>query len=336
MSSSNPSEGGGEILIRKFVLPALIAFLCLVLFFAVKSAISDKTTRVQSLSAIGSSISAMIAVVVAMWTELRDRERRSEERKEQEDKQSKTRKRVAALYSGEINAWLQRKDIEDVIAELHDIQKKDALQTEFKFLVDERLKALPDSKEAPEGLWDPQIQYVSAGLRLGAFQRMSAIPNIWHAQFRRDDVELLDGTAPAYFIVMDTIWTNLNLKARQLAGSVNALKLFQKEEFDLMPLLVDAIAQDAVELREHIAEFLNVAKEGVLVLGDYPQNGMPELKTPSDLLAKSRDRSQLMSQAWRIISMARLGPFVKQVKEVGRMVDELKKTEDRNFGPETP
>jgi len=313
-------------MIRKFVLPALIAFLCLVLFFAAKSAISDQKTRVQSLSAIASSISAMIAVVVALWTELRDRERRSEERKEHEDKQSKTRKRVAALYSGEINAWLQRKDIEDVIADLHDIQNKDTLQAEFKFLVDERLKSFADSKESPEGLWDPQIQYVSAGLRLAAFQRMSAIPNIWHAQFRRDDVDLLEGSAPAYFIVMDTIWTNLNLKAQQLSVSVNVLKLFRKEEFDLMPMLVNAIAEDAVELREHIAEFLNVAKEGAHVLGDYMQNDMPELKTPSDLLVKSRDRSQRMSQAWRIISVARFEPFFKQVKEVGRMVDELKKT----------
>ena len=143
-----------------------------------------------------------------------------------------------------------------MVADLHDIQQKDALQTEFKFLVKERLEALADTKETATGLWDAQIRYVSGALRLMVFQRMSAIPNIWNAQFSRDDVDLLEGTAPAYFIVMDTIWTNLNLKAQQLAGSVNVLKVFSKEEFDLMPLLVDAIAQDAVELREHITEFL--------------------------------------------------------------------------------
>jgi len=319
------SERGGGILIRKFILPALFGFLCLVLFFAAKTAVADKTTRVQSLSAIASSISAMIAVVVALWTELRDREHRLEESKESKDKQLKSRKRVAALYSGEINAWLQRKDIEDVVADLRDIKQKDVVQTEFEFLVKERLKALAEAKETDTNLWHGEIQYVSNALRLRVFQRLSAIPNIWADQFRRDDVALLDETAPPYFIVMNTIWTNLNLKAQQLAGSVEVLKSFSEEDFDLMPLVVDALTRDAVELRDHITEFLGVARDGALVLGDYPKNALQrELQTPSDLLVKSRDRSQRMSEAWRIISTARLVPFLASVKKVKGLVDGLK------------
>jgi hypothetical protein len=301
----------------------LFGFLCLVLFFAVYNAIADRTTRVQSLSAIASSMSAVIALVVATWTDLKDRRYRQQALQEAERKRLDLRKRVAALFSAEITAWLDRKDVEDAVADLRDMEKKDSLTARIELLLTAKQAALSDAKEPDANFWDAEIASVSTALRLFTFKRLSAIPSIWTTQFRRDDIEVLDGAAPAYFVVMATIWTNLNLKAQQLSVSADALRLVRKQEANLMPLVINAIADDAVELREHIGEFLCVAKEGSEVLANYPENQSAEgLKIPSELLTKSRDRSQRLSEAWRLISIMRLAPLREIQKEGEKLVGE--------------
>jgi hypothetical protein len=304
-----------SVFIRKFVLPLLLAVLAVVIYFAIRNAMADQATRIQSLSAIASSISAMIAVVVALWTDIRERSHRRAEQEKSEAKVRKSKKRLAALYSAEMMAWRERKDIEDVVSELGNIEDKDLLTDTIKLRLVAKRPALAAAKELDANFWHAEISEVARALRLGTFDRLSSVPNIWTTQFRREDVDILEGDASSYFVVMGTIWTNLMLKAQQLYGSVDILRAIRKDESYFMPSVVDAIAEDAVELREHLSEFLRVAKEGAVLLANYPEDAEPEsLKTPLDLLAKSRDPSQRLSQAWHAISVARLGVMAPALK----------------------
>ena len=276
---------------------------------------SDATTRVPSLSAIGSAVAAISAVIVAFWTDQREQKKRAEEREQAQEEKQDTRTTIAGIFSSQITAWLHRKQIQDIVTQLSGMEARDELRRSFTVVRIDK-KTHPDRPgQAGLDYWNSDIQRISVALKLSTFNSLSIVPNIWETNFRHDDIRFLKGRDAAYFSVMASIWSNLDLQAQELIASVFAIRNLQQEEEQFVPILADAMAEDALDLREHINEFLAAATTGAQILADYGKYGVPGTLTPPvALLAKSKNASQRLPKAWQLPQLSRLAAVFAAVR----------------------
>jgi len=307
----------------------LVLVLCAVIALAVTGAIMDPKNRVQNLSAIASSTSAMVAAVVALWVAWREYDNRERTRRESEQKEYNARKRIAALLAGNIMAWCDRKDIQDLLSDLAKIESKDSIEGYVKLAV--IAKKSPQRADEPDAtFWLPEIAYIARAIRLDAFDRLSSIPNVWSVQFRREREGDLRGMDPDFFAAMDTIWTNLEMSAQKLSRSFATLAKIRKDEPDFFQLLVSVVFDEGAELKRNVAEFLDVAKTAGKTLLVYTEESVPPpLRAPAALLANSRKGSQGLAEAWRIINLTRSAPVILSAltdvdKTLGEFADNAK------------
>jgi hypothetical protein len=301
----------------KFLLPVIGVLLFAVAVVAMLS-FSGTATHTQSLSAIGSALAAISAVVIAFWTDQREQNKRAEEREKEQEEKRETRTTFAAIFSSQITAWLHRKQIQDIVSHLGAMEARDELRKSFKVV--QINKEMHPDRPGQAGLdyWNSDIQRISVALQVETFKSLSMVPNIWETNFRHDNIRFLKGRDAAYFSIMGTIWTNLNLQVQQLIDSVFAIRKLQREEDQFVPIFADAMAEDALDLRTHINEFLAAAETGAQILADYAKYGVPgTLTSPAVLLVKSKVSSQRLAKAWQLPQLSRLAAVFAAIRRTG-------------------
>jgi hypothetical protein len=154
-------------MIRKLIFPSLVLTIGIVLFFTIRGAIGDPASRTANMAAIVSSVSALTAIVVAYWSEHRERRHREALEVKSTDQQRKSKERLAALYASEITAWLNRKDLQDTISGLDIIETEEAIDKCLKAIfINQKLKnqealELNADSVTPSQLWSKQTRYLN-------------------------------------------------------------------------------------------------------------------------------------------------------------------------------
>jgi hypothetical protein len=318
----------------------LVLALCVIIGVAVVGAYRNPQNRVQDLSAIASSISAMVAAVVALWVAWREYQNRErarmeaeEKRKEAEEKEYTARKRIAALLAGNLIAWYERKDVQELLRDFASTKSKDSVESDLKLGV-MASKSPKRAGEPDSTFWKPEITRVAAAIRLDAFERFTAIPNIWNVQSRSEREGGLRGIDSDFFATMDTIWTNLEISVQQLKGSFAKLMQIRKDESDSLEILSLAVVDEAAQLKDNIKEFIEVAKTAGKTLLAYNEEGsVVLLRAPASLLEKSRKRPPSVSQALTLLSYLQSSPEIlsswKQARETQQQfLDDAKSVVD--------
>lgn len=221
-----------KLLSRHALLP-ILAVAIFSLLVTVVYALLTNDSRAASLSAVAACLSGLGALLVSLRTQWSDQDRRQREQIEAETKRTDTRKAIAALYSAEISAWRSRADVDQFLMEIRGVWGRDRIEAhpiEVVLLARDSIIKVSGIDAVPPDLVETvteSAQNLCRQLAIPTFERFPEIPNIWASQFKKDEIEILGADAPIRFATLGVVWTNLNLKARQIPNSASVVRFIE-------------------------------------------------------------------------------------------------------------
>jgi len=270
-------------------------------------------SNTAGIAGLGSTLSALVALLISLRSQWRDKEIRQAEKLEVAADRAQQRRGVAMECSAEIEGWRLRNDL---TALLTDLQKVSIAETPVMNGLRGSLEvsllarsSIVKSGDAPPAHLLDSIDRVSRRiareLALGTIHALPGIPATWTTQFRTDVVGILGPSAPRFFVAMSTVWTNLILMAQQIETADDVAERVRRRQWSHVRTYLDAVTHEIVAFRELLLDFIKSADTCARVLAEHDdRDALSELRAPLDSMKKlSRQAFQRMAEVRSLTSL---------------------------------
>ena len=302
----------GLHVIRKVVLPTLLAVFLTALFILVWNAKKNPATLTTVLSGMISAASGVSTIVLAYWIFQRERGNRQRDENEKAAIKAESQKRLAGSCAATISEWLNRRDLNDIVRRAGTIPDYDSIKAQLRLSIIAKRGA--SHAQGAQHYWQPEVQILEGALQVSAFEGLSQVPNIWTDGLNREKFERLASDAAEQLGTMATIWANLVLISTELSPAINRIDQLRADEADLLPTVGHEIHGRVIEFRSQLEEFLKLANETAELLPNHSEGEMARNANPArELLNRTRAPSGWFEDAWRVIVLMRAGGEVRNV-----------------------
>jgi hypothetical protein len=263
-----------------------------------------------ALSTVAATMSALVALFVSVRSQLRDDKRHAEDRardsenrlKEQERADAlrrDARKVLTALYATEIEMWLGRKELGELLSATGRAAQQmftHKLTMNVMLYAKESMETASTSEGVPDHFQQSMAvsrHQLAIALAMPGVRAASSIPNIWTTQFKRDDVSVLGNNALHFFLGMATIWTNIGQMSKQIPAVDDAVEfIFANRSADVEQYL-GHLERFLEEVKSMLQEFIGFARVGSKLLAEHPaaSDTMAPLPLVDSLLTRSQRAS---------------------------------------------